>query len=228
MQEGFYFFLVSIAMAIGIYSDNVVVANVLGLHTVPLLSVPSRLASILAMVASMIYMPLWTANGEAFARGDIDWVRRNTNRVLKLNVAMVTLAGLVFVLAGPLVLHILIGQHFTPGLSVFISMAAWALLTSTAGPLFMVLNARGVILFQVKLFGVFALISILLKIVLTKNIGVSGVVWASVIVYGFIVLPITWRKVRKELAMPTIEGPRTRSKGQPDIVSPSMEAEIES
>jgi O-antigen/teichoic acid export membrane protein len=199
IKQGFFFFLLSIIMAIGIYSDNVVVAHVLGLDAVTLLSVPSRLAAILSMVASMIYLPLWTANGEAFARGDIDWVRRNTYRVLKLNLFVVTFAGLVFALAGPPVMHLWIGKDFNPGLSVFVGMATWALLTSTAGPLFMVLNARGTILFQVKLFGVFALISIALKIILTKSIGVSGAVWASVIPYALIVLPLTALRVKREL-----------------------------
>jgi O-antigen/teichoic acid export membrane protein len=189
LGTGFWFFLVSILAALGIYSDNVVVAHVVGLKTVPLYAVPASLAGYLGAVASMLYTPFWAANGEALARGDIAWVRHNTTRILKLNVLITGTAGLAFVIAGPVFLHWWIAPDFSPGRLLFAGMAAWALLISAAGPFFMVLNGANAVRVQVLMFGVFSVVAITLKIILARRIGIAGVVWASVVPYAFLVVP---------------------------------------
>ncbi len=189
LGTGFWFFLVSILMAIGIYSDNVVVAHVVGLKTVPLYSIPASLAVYLAAVASMLHTPFWAANGEALARGDISWVRRNTTRIVKLNVLITGSAGLVFVIVGPIFLHWWIAPDFTPGRFLFAGMAAWAFLTSVMGPIFMILNGANAVRVQVLMFGAFSFVAIILKILLARRIGIAGVVWASVVPYACLVVP---------------------------------------
>jgi O-antigen/teichoic acid export membrane protein len=189
LGTGFWFFLVSILMAVGLYSDNVVVAHVVGLSTVPLYAVPASLAGYLLVVASMLYTPFWAANGEALTRGDVAWVRRNTIRVVKLNVLITGSAAVAFVSAGPIFLHWWIGPDFSPGRLLFAGMAVWALLNCTAGPFFMVLNGANAVRVQVVIFGVFAVVAITLKIILARRIGIAGVVWASVVPYAFLVVP---------------------------------------
>jgi O-antigen/teichoic acid export membrane protein len=186
---GFWFFLVSILMALGIYSDNLVLAHVVGLDTVPLYSIPASMAAYLGAVASMLYAPFWAANGEALARGDIAWVQRNTTRILKLNVLITGSAGLAFVVAGPIFLHWWIAPDFSPGRFLLTGMAAWALLISVTGPFFMVLNGANAVRVQVTIFGLFSVVAITLKIILARRIGIAGVVWASVVPYAFLVLP---------------------------------------
>lgn len=199
LGTGFWFFLVSILMAIGIYSDNVVVAHVVGLKTVPLYSIPASLAGYLGAVASMLYTPFWAANGEALARGDIGWVRRNTTRIVKLNVLITGSAGLVFVIAGPIFLHWWIAPDFSPGRFLFAGLAAWALGTSAAGPVFMVLNGANAIRVQVLIFGLFSPIAIVLKIILAHRIGIAGVIWASVVPYALLVVPAVFWAMRRVL-----------------------------
>ena len=199
LGTGFWFFLISILAAVGIYSDNVVVAQVVGLSAVPLYSVPASLAAYLGTVASMLYSPFWTANGEAFARGDIKWVRSNARRIVKLNILITGVAGLVFVLAGPLFLHLWIGKDFSPGRLVFAGMAAWAFLTSVMGPVFMILNGANAVRVQVAMFAVFSVVAIGLKIWLAGRIGIAGVVWASVLPYALLVAPAALVATRRVL-----------------------------
>lgn len=199
LGTGFWFFLVSIFGAIGVYSDNVVVAHVLGLQIVSLYAIPASLAGYLGTVASMLYTPLWAANGEALARGDIAWVRRNATRIVKLNFVITGFAGLAFVVAGPIFLHWWIAPDFTPGRLLFAGMAVWAFLISVAGPLFMILNGANAIRIQVLMFGVFSTVAIILKILLAHRVGIAGVVWASVVPYCCLVLPILILAVRRVL-----------------------------
>jgi O-antigen/teichoic acid export membrane protein len=192
LAAGFWFFLVSVLMAIGISSDNMVVDQVIGLDKVSLYAVPARLAVYLGTVASMLYMPFWNANGEALARGDVAWVRRNTARVMKWNVLITGSAGAAFAIAGPIAVHWWIKMpDFNPGISVFIGMAVWAFITSVIGPLFMILNAANVVRVQAVMYAAFSTVAIILKVVLARRIGIAGVVWASVIPYVLIIVPAT-------------------------------------
>jgi len=199
LGAGFWFFLVSILMTIGISTDNLVIAQVLGLDQVALYSVPARLAVYLGTVASMLYLPFWSANGEALARGDVDWVRQNTLRIIKWNVLITGAAGLAFALMGPAGLHLWIGPRFSPGVMVFAGMAAWAFSTSVAGPLFMILNGANVIRVQVLMYGLFSSVAIVLKIVLAGRFGIAGVIWASVVPYALIVMPMVFWVVKQVL-----------------------------
>jgi O-antigen/teichoic acid export membrane protein len=199
LGTGLWFFLVSILMAVGISSDNIVIAQVLGLDSVAIYSVPARLAVYLGTVASMLYLPFWSANGEALARGDIDWVRRNTARIMKWNVLITGSAGIVFATVGPIGLHLWIGPKFSPGMFLFAGMAAWAFLTSVAGPLFMILNGANAIRVQVLMFGLFCPVAIALKIFLARRLGIAGVVWASVLPYALIVMPMVVWKAKQVL-----------------------------
>jgi len=199
LGTGFWFFLVSILLAIGVYSDNVVVAHVIGLSSVPLYSVPSSLAIYLGTLAAMLYTPFWAANGEALARGDVGWVRLNTIRIVKLNALITGSAGLMFVIGGPIFLHLWIGRDFSPGRWVFAGLASWAFLTSVAGPLFMILNGANSVKIQVLVFSIFSTIAIGLKILLAHKFGIAGVVWASVAPYACLVLPVIIVAVNKLL-----------------------------
>lgn len=200
LGTGFWFFLVSILMAVGVYSDNVVVAQVVGLSKVPLYSIPSSLSMYLATVASMLYAPFWAANGEALARGDTAWVRRNTLRIIKLNALITGVAGVAFVVLGPVFLHLWIGKDFSPGRPLFAGMASWAFLTAVLGPLFMILNGANAVRAQALMFGVFSLVAISLKVILAHRIGITGVVWASVVPYAVLVVPTVVLLARRVLS----------------------------
>jgi hypothetical protein len=82
---------------------------------------------------------------------------------------------------------------------LFAGMAAWAFLTSVAGPLFMILNGANAIRVQVLMFGLFCPVAIALKIFLARRLGIAGVVWASVLPYALIVMPMVVWKAKQVL-----------------------------
>ena len=68
-------------MALAMNADYLVIAHVLGPESVTTFSVPARLFAQLGLLVSLVNLPLWPANGEALARGDVAWVRRITARM---------------------------------------------------------------------------------------------------------------------------------------------------
>ena len=218
LGTGFWFFLVSILLALGLYSDNLIVAHFAGLAKVPLYSVPASIATYLTAIASMLNTPLWGANGEALARGDVMWVLRTRARIVKISSLLTGSAGLLFVILGPILLHWWIGPGFSPGRFLLAGLAAWALLVSIMGPQFMILNGANVVRFQALMFFVFTSVAIPLKIYLLHVFGLPGVVWGSVITYSCLVVPtvlVTVKKVLQRASQLTVAQPALESKQAP-------------
>ena len=79
-------------------------------------------------------------------------------------------------------------------------MASWAFLTAVLGPLFMILNGANAVRAQALMFGVFSLVAISLKVILAHRIGITGVVWASVVPYAVLVVPTVVLLARRVLS----------------------------
>lgn len=191
LGTGFSYFFISILMAIGIYSDNIITAQVLGAEAVTQLSVPTRMAMPLSALAMMVFMPIWSANTEAMARGDIVWVRITLRRLRFFAVAITSAGGIGYVLCCPWVLHLMVGDRVIPHPTLLVGLAAWVLMIAVAGPGFMVLNAAKVLRPQILMYLIFTLSSITAKILLTARYGIDVIPWITVCLYAvFILIPL--------------------------------------
>ena len=200
LRMGQWFLVLAVIRLAAAQVDNLIVAQVQGLASVPAYSIPSRVFEILLAVGGMIYQPMWAANGEALARGEVGWVRRNTARISLLGSGLMLAAGSAFiVLAGPL-FRVWLGRVFEPNYPLMTGFTLWAALLCFAGPYFMVLNGANVVRPQVYVFGVFAVVSISLKYVGARFFGPWAIPWAALIPYVVIVLPFALRESKKILS----------------------------
>lgn len=192
LRSGAAFLAISVLMAVGISSDNVVVAQVFGASAVPQLSVPSSLASPLYFLPQIAFMPMWGAYGEALARGELDWVKLNVRRLLRATVLVTALGALGYILSGPWAIHLLVGHRVAPSRLLMLGLALWAVEVAAAGPAFMVLNAAGRLREQVWMYSAFTLVSISLKIAFARAYGVVAIPWATAVSYFVLILvPLT-------------------------------------
>ncbi|MGH7866711.1 MAG: lipopolysaccharide biosynthesis protein, partial [Candidatus Dormibacteraceae bacterium] len=191
LRTGIAFLVISVLIAIGLSSDNLVVAQVLGAAAVPQLAVPTGLASPLYALPPMAFLPMWSAYGEAIARGESDWVERNVRRLVRVTVLLTSLAGVGYVLLGPWAIHVLVGQRVTVSPLLLLGLALWSVEMAVAGPLFMVLNAAGRMRAQVWMYSAFTIVSIIAKIFLVRGHGIQVIPWATAISYLlFILIPL--------------------------------------
>jgi len=213
LRVGVGFFVVSTLGTLGMYADNVIIAHTCDLKSVTVYSVPARVCLILSAVVNMICTPMWAANGEALARGDLDWVRKNTARLLKASMAFTILASLALVILGPPLLRVWLGDDFEVSRWLLIGLGASAVLTSASAPFFMLLNGAGMISPQVKIFLVFTPVVLALKIALAKSFGPTGVSFANAACYAALVLPPAVFLARRVLRGNPSEEPEPTSGG---------------
>jgi O-antigen/teichoic acid export membrane protein len=197
---GGQFFMVSILTAIAPNTDNLIIAHVLGLRYVTDYSVPDRVFSSLGLLVDLINLPLWPTNGEALARGDIDWVRRTTLRMTLLSGVVVTIPGVILVVDGERILHEWVGNSVGVSTWLLVGLAAWWLPLAIMAPMFMVQNASGIIRPQLIGWLLFNLISIPGKWIAAQHGGIAGVACVDAVVYLATVVPWAIVGYRKALA----------------------------
>ncbi|MEH1166200.1 lipopolysaccharide biosynthesis protein [Micromonospora sp. CPCC 205539] len=191
LRLGARFFLLSLLTSVVLNLDGFLIGRLLGLPAAATYAVVLRVFALLTLFVTLVNMPLWPANGEALARGDLAWVRRTTPRMVYLSATVVALPGLALVFVGDDVLRLWVRSADLAPVprSLFAALAVWSVLLAVASPLFMVQNSIGLLRPQFVGWAACLLVAVPLKIVLAGRVGLPGVALASAATYGLTVLP---------------------------------------
>lgn len=188
LRSGGLYFALELAIIVGFSSDNFVAAQVLGPAAVTQYAVPSRLALAGVAVLSAFSMPLWPAYADALARGDLPWVLRILRRSLIATTAVALVGATVLALAGGRMVDLWSRGRVHPHASLLIGLGLWLILGTAGNALAMFLNAAHIVRMQVVCATLMAVANILLSIALARRIGVSGLIWGTVISYSALVV----------------------------------------
>lgn len=187
---GGLFFILQVMAAVSYSADNFIIARILGVAHVTVFSIPQRMFGVIATVVTMLMMPLWPAYGEAMSRGDLHWVRHTLSRTLLGVFAFTTIVSAVLLLFSNKLLFWWVGPSIHPSFLLMLGLAVWAVLSNCGSTLAMFLNGSGIVKFQVTIACIFGAGCLLAKIALTRQFGIAGVPWATVVTYSLLaVLP---------------------------------------
>ncbi|WP_405434294.1 lipopolysaccharide biosynthesis protein [Micromonospora sp. NBC_00617] len=188
---GAQFFLLSVLSSMVLNLDGLLISHVLGLPAAATYAVVLRMFALLTLFVTLVNLPLWPANGEAIARGDLAWVRRTTPRMMCLSAGVVALPGAVLVLAGNDVLRLWVRSADLQPVprALLAALAVWSVLLAVAAPMLMVQNSIGLLRPQFVGWAACLLLAVPLKVVLAARVGLSGVALASAATYALTVLP---------------------------------------
>jgi O-antigen/teichoic acid export membrane protein len=185
---GFLFLILQISNAIIYFSDNIIIAKVLGPEAVTDYAVPYRLFTIVPMILSMFLTPLWPAYAEANSRGDGRWMKKTLINSILTTFAICALSSFFLIAFGEKILEIWVGSKVIFSLSLMVSLGIWNILSSVLTAIALFLNAINKIRFQVIFALPTAIFSILAKVVLAGSVGLPGVAYGNVAVSVLIML----------------------------------------
>jgi len=189
IQLGGQFFILSIVTSIALNADNLIIAHTLGLAAVTEYSVPAKLFTALGLIVTLVNLPLWPANGEALARGDLEWVRRTTRRMTLVSGTAILLPSALLIIGGNALISAWVGGALYASPLLLGSLAAWWLALATASPRFMVQNAAGLVRPQLVGWAVFLIVSLPLKWAAAREFGIAGVPLVGTVLYLVCVWP---------------------------------------
>ena len=186
-------------IALTFYSDNIVIAQLLGASAVAAYSVAQRLFSTVGVVVGMALWSLWPAYGEADARGDHSWVRLTLKRSFFAAVWLSACASIVLFFTGNWIIEKWVGHGLEAPLLLLLGLGFLQVVMCGGGAISAYLNGTNFVRFQVIVGVLTAVVAIALKILLVPVIGNSGVVWASVASYALLTLLPSYFFIRKRL-----------------------------
>ena len=181
LGTGALFFALQMAGLVGYQSDHIVIAQLLGAEAVATYAVAMKLFSFPTMVVGLMLVPLWPAYGEAFARGDINWIKKTFRRSVWLGLVLNVPFTLVLVLWGGWIIEGWAGAAVVPSVGLLVGMGLWTLLTVFGGAFSVLLNGLHVVRFQVICATLMAVSNIVLSIFLVQKMGVAGAIYGSVL-----------------------------------------------
>lgn len=187
LSLGILFCVLSIFTTFGLSMDTFIVARTCSLEDAASYSIVYRLTAIGSGIVGVISAPLWGANGEAIARGDVEWVRHNTKR-MSLLMGIFTLALCVVVLLfAKLIFRLWMGEDFVFSYTSLIWMSVMQVLLAFISPWFMVLNAYGIVKKQILLFAIYTPMAFALKYYLSLQWGVWATPFVGAVLYFLVV-----------------------------------------
>lgn len=197
LKVGSGFFILSALTSLALNIDNALLAHIRGPAAVAEFAVPAKLASLLGLLVTTLFAPLWAASGEALARGDHAWVQKTTQRLSVYGALTMVAVGLLMCLMADFIFAAWMDQQFPHQeltLAGFTVLYAFMACTS---PYNMVLNATGTLALQVLCWTMYLVLSVTLKYVLLHEFPAWILPAASAVTYAFLITPWIITRARK-------------------------------
>lgn len=197
IRVGGSYFSISLAGAIALNSDTVLIAYMLGADRVPEYAVPFRLFTIPIILVGMFSHALWPAYAQALNEEELGWVRQTYKRTLATAVAMASVAISVLLIWGKDIITVWIGEPLTVHYGMLVAQALWAGIAVLGGIASPILNAAGEERFQAKLGVLLVFVNLPLSILLVLAMGPQGAMWGTVLsTIGVVTIPVHFRLFR--------------------------------
>ena len=188
---GGQFLMIQILTAIGLASDNLIIAKLHGVSNVAGYSVVQKLYS-LALLPQFIVAPLWPAFGEALSRQDFDWARRALYRAVISSIMLSALIAVPLLFFGQQLVACWAGAGLIPSRLLLAGFTCQMILGAYGGAMTSFLNSSHALRRQVVFYGFASVAAILLKIVFASWWQIDGISWATVLAYGLFYAIPAW------------------------------------
>jgi len=180
LSLGIKFFVFQIASLILFSTSNIIIAQVLSPNEVTQYNIAYKYFSISYMALSIMINPIWTAVTDAYVREDFDWLKNTLKKMNKIGI--VFLVGLIIqLIISSWAYHLWVGNkvHIPTILSIALFFDfGWSSFSAVYSAF---INGFGKLKLGMFTVWLRLLLFIPIAIFLTKEIGVAGIVWASVI-----------------------------------------------
>lgn len=196
---GGQFFVIQAAGLIVFSTDNMIIAQLFSPSEVTVYNIAYKYFYLVPMLFGIFLNPLLPAYTEAFATNDINWIKKVTNKTLK--VWMLLSAGVVFMLlASGIVYSIWIGKGINIPFGLSAAMAVFVIINNWNNIFAYFLNGIGKIRLQFYLSIISAVINIPVSVFFAKyfNMGAAGVITGTIfclLISGSIWAPLQYKKI---------------------------------
>jgi O-antigen/teichoic acid export membrane protein len=189
LSRGAPYLILGVANVLAAYSDSVITLSVLGADAAAVMAISQRLCVTAVGLLGVLSQPLWPLFVNAAVLGKVAWIKRNIWFSGLLVVAAAVSGSAFIILFGARLIDIWLGGQILVAPEILWAIGIWIVIPAMGRIPDLLLNALGVVWFQVKVALVFGALAFAMKVGLANGWGVSGIVAAGGIAYLFTHLP---------------------------------------
>lgn len=202
LSLGVKFFIIQIAFIIQFQSSNFLIARLFSMEQVTSYNIAYKYFNVLYMAFFLAIEPLWSAVTDAWARGEMDWIRRSVRRYFLLAI-VISGAGVVLLALSGWVYDFWINSKVETPVDMPFSLSLWMLIyvaTLMIAQVFCTfVNGIGALKIQFRTSLISPIVFVLATILLAKiwGLGMECVLIASILANfnGLILAPLQYHLV---------------------------------
>ena len=192
IRLGMLFWGLQVSMSLSFEIDAVLVSHIVGLRGTAELGVVNQMYLVATAFTGLLAAPLWPAFRDAAVRGDRTWIQRTMMRSLTFSLGLCLCLTIPILVLGGWAGELLAARKLVPSFAVLLAVFFWTNLQAVGGVLAMLMNGLQVIRLQLVLSFLMTAVNLVLSLLLVQWIGVSGVIWGSIIAYVCCILIPYW------------------------------------
>lgn len=179
---GVQFFIIKSAMIVIHTTNNFLIAALVSPEGVPKYEAAYKILSIFLMLFVIITNQLWSANVEAYRKGDMEWMKKTMRSISKVWVGTVALS-LLIVLISPFLYKIWLQDKIHIPMMLTFAVAISISITTWVNSFNLVINGTGKVRLQMYAWIVASVVNIPISVFLTKymGMGINGIVLGTII-----------------------------------------------
>ena len=196
-STGILFFVLQVCSVVAFSSDSIIIAQLLGAEAVAQYTVPRQLFVFWPTLLSTVLSPLWPAYAEATARGDVQWIKQVLKKSIYLGTVILVPPVIVLYFGAQDIVSWWTKNQIALSTELLVGLCVWTLMSVVSYPATVFLNGAGGLRFQALTAVFMAPVNLTLSIILTRSIGVPGVIWGTNIAYSVLTLVPTILYIRR-------------------------------
>ena len=186
---GIKFLVLGILTAVAPNIDNLIIAHKINYSAVTGYALPVKLISILGMIITVTFLPFWPIAGEALVKKDYSWIKKMAFSMGALSALFVGVSGVFLLMFNKEIMHAWMGQVFPQQMYIFAFFIFFWVVTAFASPYQMILNTAGQINIQIFAWGLYLLISTIIKYQVVDLFGPWSLALVSALCFSILILP---------------------------------------
>ncbi len=198
-SSGGQFFVIQIAGLVVFNSDNLVIAHFLSPGQVTPYNVTWKLANYMTAGQLLLAPAMWPAYSEAWARGDLQWIRKAYGRLRRFTAVTLAASAAVLGLFGQWLIRIWAGSAAAPPESLAWLMCAWMALLAVTTNQACLMAATGRVKRQAISSAVAAAANLALTLCWVRSLGLIGVLLGTVVSYVVFIVGVQMWEVHRIL-----------------------------
>jgi O-antigen/teichoic acid export membrane protein len=177
-KESFVYFTIQTSALILISSDSILIAHFLDVTHVTTYTLLYRMFGLCILPVSLVVSPIFYSLNDAFARNDMDWIRKSSRKTLLLLIPISILMGLILIFTSNTVISFWVKRDIVFPFDILLSFG-WLVVVFNLN-IFVANLSNTVRYFKTtfKIYPFACVVTLIAKIIMGQYWGISGIVFA--------------------------------------------------